>query len=62
MSTCSSPQSEFCLFVVVPHVVFLQMLSSNPGPCFKYIDGIQMVFHPYQYNLQPCYNVYLHRM
>ena len=53
----SSPQQEFGLFVVVPNVVFffLQMLSSNPVPCSKYIHVIQMVFHPYQYDLQPCY-------
>lgn len=40
--------SQCCFF-------FLQMLSSNPVPCSKYIHVIQMVFHPYQYDLQPCY-------
>ena len=50
-------QSFVCvlLFLMLLLLVFLQMLSSNPVPCSKYIHVIQMVFHPYQYDLQPCY-------
>ena len=50
-------QSLVCLllFPMLLLFFFLQMLSSNPGPCFEYIHVIQMVFYPYQYDLQPCY-------
>ena len=50
-------QSLVCLLLFPMLLLFfcLQMLSSNPVPCFEYIHVIQMVFHPYQYDLQPYY-------
>ena len=56
MSTPVHPNQSFVCLLLFPMLFFfLQMLSSNPGPCFEYIHVIQMVFYPYQYDLQPCY-------
>ena len=57
MSTPVHPNQSFVCVLLFPMLFFffLQMLSSNPGPCFEYIYVIQMVFYPYQYDLQPCY-------
>ena len=60
MSIPVHPNQSFVCVLLFPIYIllllfFLQMLSSNPVPCSKYIHVIQMVFHPYQYDLQPCY-------
>ena len=60
MSTPVHPnRSFFCVLLFPMLLFFLQnaIISSNLGPCFKYMHVIQMVFHPYQYDLQPCYTI-----
>lgn len=58
MSTPVHPNRSFVCLLLFPMLIFFfakLMLGSNPGPCFEYIHVIQMVFYPYQYDLQPCY-------